>query len=157
MRRWLGCSRKKSQQRFAAAYSLGQRRNRRKGPIGKGRLGTGESSRVAQTFLSAGSRNFPVPFRFRSFESGDWKVPRIRRQECLRYGDASRRELTLARSDYAGHMVCDEKRLRTNATQPLGFGLAFAQRSSPSQARGRFLLRHVPFGRHIATGSFAST
>jgi hypothetical protein len=38
--------------------------------------------RVAQTFQSAGSRDFPVPCR----ETGNWKVARTRRQECLRYG-----------------------------------------------------------------------
>src|SRR5437867_12602731 len=36
---------------------------------------------VAQTFQSAGSRNFPVPRAKR----GDWKVPTTRRLESLRY------------------------------------------------------------------------
>jgi len=38
---------------------------------------------VAQTFLSAGPRDFPVPC-FRS-GTGDWKVARTRRLESLRY------------------------------------------------------------------------
>ena len=40
-------------------------------------------SDVAQTFLSAGSRDFPVPC-FHS-GTGDWKVARTRRLESLRY------------------------------------------------------------------------
>ena len=40
---------------------------------------------VAQTFLSAGSRNFPVPSLCVAQETGDWKVPRTRRLESLRY------------------------------------------------------------------------
>ena len=41
---------------------------------------------VAQAFQPAGSRNFLVPRCSRRLETGDWKVPRTRRQECLRYG-----------------------------------------------------------------------
>src|SRR5207247_8987828 len=37
---------------------------------------------VAQTFQSAGSWNFPVPWA----ECGNWKVPTTRRLESLRYG-----------------------------------------------------------------------
>ena len=39
---------------------------------------------VAQAFLPAGSRDIPVPCF--CFGTGDWKVARTRRQECLRYG-----------------------------------------------------------------------
>jgi len=38
---------------------------------------------VAQTFLSAGSRDFPVPCFHAGI--GDWKVARTRRLESLRY------------------------------------------------------------------------
>jgi hypothetical protein len=40
--------------------------------------------RVAQTFLSAGSRDIPVPC-FQSARTGDWKVARTRRLESLRH------------------------------------------------------------------------
>jgi len=39
---------------------------------------------VAQTFLSAGSRDILVPCFWRQ-ATGDWKVPRTRRLESLRY------------------------------------------------------------------------
>jgi len=38
---------------------------------------------VAQTFLSAGSRDFPVPYSRSG--TGDWKVARTRRLESLRH------------------------------------------------------------------------
>jgi len=38
---------------------------------------------VARTFLSAGSRDFPVPCFHAG--TGDWKVARTRRLESLRY------------------------------------------------------------------------
>jgi hypothetical protein len=41
---------------------------------------------VAQAFQPAGLRNFLVPRCSRPLKTGDWKVPRTRRQECLRYG-----------------------------------------------------------------------
>ena len=47
------------------------------------KLGAQTAPAVAQAFQPAGSRDFPVPC-FRS-GTGDWKVARTRRQECLRY------------------------------------------------------------------------
>src|ERR1043166_2825923 len=43
-----------------------------------------DSRDVAETFLSAGSRDFPVPCR-RIFWTGDWKVTVTRRLKSLRY------------------------------------------------------------------------
>jgi hypothetical protein len=46
---------------------------------------------VAQAFQPAGLRNFPVPRLSRPEQTGDWKVPSTRRQECLRYFGALHR------------------------------------------------------------------
>ncbi|MCI0533905.1 MAG: PqiC family protein [Verrucomicrobiales bacterium] len=55
------------------------------------------SQPVAQTFLSAGNRNFPVPILLLQQEIRNWKVPVTRRRESLRYiGCGASRSLLLA-------------------------------------------------------------
>jgi hypothetical protein len=59
-------------------------------------LAGGTPAVVAQTFLSAGSGDFPVA----SSETRDWKVPRTRRLESLRY--IQRSQIAAAYSPPAG-------------------------------------------------------
>src|SRR5437016_3560375 len=86
---------------------------------------------VAQTFLSAGSRNFPVPCFAQLLGTGDWKVPRTRRLESLRY------DTTPALAKFGGEYYTPfrERSLPTDTARPTGLRISFAQCSPASQAR----------------------
>ena len=54
---------------------------------------------VAQAFQPAGSRDIPVPClrddgKGWAARIGDWKVPKTRRQECLRYAVMAAKAMT---------------------------------------------------------------
>jgi hypothetical protein len=70
--------------------------------VARGETRYGTPRVVAQAFLLAGSRDFPVPCSGHASPkhgTGDWKVAFTRRQECRRYGDTPDSGLSrLARS-----------------------------------------------------------
>src|ERR1043165_3388980 len=87
-------------------------------------------SLVARAFQPAGLRNFPVPCSTGSLGTGDWKVPRTRGQECLRYGDGR-----------SALLVSLMPIFRTCAEAPIPRGGTASDRSQSFQNFLRVLLR----------------